>query len=392
MKFLSIDMEWVKKNFRKHILSAVRPTYMPADTVLFSYGSGGTAVYLLEEGSVQLTDAEGEVVAVLPRGAVFGQLAMLFDSPRQCTVTCVEDCKLWSMGRQQYLRLQRAVHNQTLSANARRLYDVLEVKALPNAYVERLMSTLSVEVVADGEHLLTSGKGNTKVAVIESGYVHLHFDNLLLRRSPDELLRALGIEVNLSECRGHCQGKWEIILSTPVFESEIAAYLEAQALAQGQGQDAEVESYPVDADSSTVENTRDPSPAPGSSPIPSRPGSALTGGMSPAMGMASNRKSLPPTRDSTPPPAGSSSAPSTTSQSSTPASSVRPSPVKPSALIGSTGKLFTRNARSISPAQLPPLDIPSTEYLRSAASALNLNPDDVSAPSHLDPALRTLKQ
>jgi hypothetical protein len=243
------------------------------------------------------------------------------------------------------------------------------------------MSTLSVEAVADGEHFLATGKGNTKVAVIESGYLHLHFDNLLLRRSPDELLRVLGIEVNLSECRGHCQGKWDVILSTPVFESEIHAHSHVEAQTSARAKDAEEDFFQADTESSALENSRDPSPVPGSSPVMSRPSSALMGGMSPAM---TNRKSLTASRDTTPPSGGYISTPSTASQSSTPGSSLRPTPVKPSALIGSTGKLFTRNARSISPAQLPPLEIPNTEYLRSAATALDLNPDDVRAPSLLD--------
>lgn len=383
MKYLDIDMNWVKIHLRKHILPAVRPMYMPANTILFSYGSRGTAVYLLEEGLVELTDAEGAFMAVLSPGSVFGQLAMLYDSPRQCTVTCLENCKLWSMGRQQYLSLQRAVHSQMLSANARRLYDVLEVKALPNVYVERLMSTLVVEHFADGENVLTTGKGNTKVAVIESGYVHLHFDQMLLRRSPEELLRALGIEVDLAACQGHCQGKWEIILSTPVFEAEVSVRVEE---ARDPGDDFSH----GDMESSDT-TSRAPSPAPSSSPLSSRPGSATPSASGQAgpnrrRDVPASSQSVPVSRSSTPPPAtpSSSASPTISHNLSTTATAtaVRSTPVKPSVLLSSTGKIFTRNARSISPAQqLPPLDIPGShsisETLRSAVDALDLNPDEV---------------
>ena len=46
-------------------------------------------------------------------------------------------------------------HSLSLQVNARQLFDVLEVKALPNEYIEKLMDHLSAEFHEDGEHIYT---------------------------------------------------------------------------------------------------------------------------------------------------------------------------------------------------------------------------------------------
>ena len=77
------------------------------------------------------------------------------------------------------------------------------MKALPHDSMDKLMDNLVIETFESGEQLYTYNKGSTKVMVIEQGFVHIHFDSLLLRRSPEEVVRILGINMNVVGCRGY---------------------------------------------------------------------------------------------------------------------------------------------------------------------------------------------
>ena len=130
MTYLKIDANWMKTNFRRFLLPAMSATRLIPDMVLFREGDKGTFAFVVEEGLLRAVDADGVVICELKSGAVFGANSLLYDHHREFSVICVEHTKLWSIGREAYGIVQRAVHSPSLSVNAKLLFDVLEVRAL----------------------------------------------------------------------------------------------------------------------------------------------------------------------------------------------------------------------------------------------------------------------
>ena len=204
MKHLGIDFNWAKNNLRKHIIKNVHSVILLADATVFSEGDMGTCMYVIEEGKVNLYASDGALIVQLNSGCIFGERSLLFDFPREYTAVCQEGCSLWKVNREDFHTLQRAINCQGLSVHAKRLFEgVLEVKALPHDSMDKLIDTLAMESFESGDQLYTYNKGSTKVMVIEQGFVHIHFDSLLLRRSTEEIVRILGINANVVGCRGY---------------------------------------------------------------------------------------------------------------------------------------------------------------------------------------------
>ncbi len=66
----------------------------PAGTVLFNEGDSGQEMYIIQSGLVQITRKVGTketVLADLPAGEFFGEMAIINDKPRSATATAVED-------------------------------------------------------------------------------------------------------------------------------------------------------------------------------------------------------------------------------------------------------------------------------------------------------------
>lgn len=69
----------------------------PSGTVLFREGDSGAEMYVIHEGSVQLTRGKGpleKTLAILPAGEFFGEMAIVINRPRTATATVVESAKL----------------------------------------------------------------------------------------------------------------------------------------------------------------------------------------------------------------------------------------------------------------------------------------------------------
>jgi energy-coupling factor transporter ATP-binding protein EcfA2 len=95
----------------------------PADQVLVRQGETGDRFYVIVNGSVAVTRAEpGEAdrrVAVLGRGDIFGEIALVRSQARNASVRTLKPCLLLTLDRPQFLEL-------------------LETRPLLRAYIERV--------------------------------------------------------------------------------------------------------------------------------------------------------------------------------------------------------------------------------------------------------------
>ena len=97
------------------ILSISRLFRVEANTSLVVEGESGTGMYVLVNGSAQVTVRAGDeretILAVLNRGDVIGELNLIDTAPHSATVTCLEPSTLFHMDTKAFNAL-RAEHCQ----------------------------------------------------------------------------------------------------------------------------------------------------------------------------------------------------------------------------------------------------------------------------------------
>jgi CRP-like cAMP-binding protein len=79
---------------------------VPEGTVVISEGGFSRELLAIEDGSAEVT-REGEHIADLGQGDIFGEAGMLDDEMRSATVTATSQMKLISLGHFEVKRLQK---------------------------------------------------------------------------------------------------------------------------------------------------------------------------------------------------------------------------------------------------------------------------------------------
>lgn len=129
-----------------------------AGTVLFQEGDHGTEMYVIHAGRIELTRGRGPretVLAVLPAGEFFGEMAIVTNRPRTATATVLEDSRLLVLDAHTFeamvrgnteiaLRIIRKLAGRLEAAN--RLIDILLLKE-PN---HRVVFALRAQAEVDG--------------------------------------------------------------------------------------------------------------------------------------------------------------------------------------------------------------------------------------------------
>jgi MFS family permease len=86
----------------EQLAATLEPVEAPAGTVLVRAGEHGDRYYLVEGGRVRVEPVAAEATTLGP-GEGFGEIALLRDVPRTATVTALEDSRLRTLGRDDFL-------------------------------------------------------------------------------------------------------------------------------------------------------------------------------------------------------------------------------------------------------------------------------------------------
>ena len=77
----------------------------PVSSLLFAEGENGHEMFFIQEGSVKISkivNNQEVVLAILRKGDIFGEMALLEDKPRAATAEAYEDCTLLAVNRSNF--------------------------------------------------------------------------------------------------------------------------------------------------------------------------------------------------------------------------------------------------------------------------------------------------
>jgi CRP-like cAMP-binding protein len=81
---------------------------LPAGKTLFSEGEEGDSMYAVVSGKANIM-VRGKVLETAGIGTIFGEMALIDNSPRSATVVAVEDCSLIAINAARFSALTREV-------------------------------------------------------------------------------------------------------------------------------------------------------------------------------------------------------------------------------------------------------------------------------------------
>ncbi|KAK6632512.1 protein kinase A regulatory subunit [Polyplax serrata] len=92
------------ENERSDIFDAMFPVnFLPGETII-QQGDEGDNFYVIDQGDVEVY-VNSELVTTIGEGGSFGELALIYGTPRAATVRAKTDVKLWGIDRDSYRRI-----------------------------------------------------------------------------------------------------------------------------------------------------------------------------------------------------------------------------------------------------------------------------------------------
>lgn len=155
----------------KTIIDCMRPVTASDGEYVIREGEIGDLFYCLESGKcVATVEGVGQVMEYKASGC-FGELALIYNSPRAASVVAKDECQLWTLE----LGVFRTILAKTSSNRTMERCDFLKncpfLDSLSNDQITKLSGALDSSTFDDGEFIVRQGGAGTDFFIIEEGEV-----------------------------------------------------------------------------------------------------------------------------------------------------------------------------------------------------------------------------
>uniref|UniRef100_A0A3P9IY18 cAMP-dependent protein kinase type II-alpha regulatory subunit n=1 Tax=Oryzias latipes TaxID=8090 RepID=A0A3P9IY18_ORYLA len=194
------------------VLDAMFEVLVKPEEHIIDQGDDGDNFYVIEKGVFDIyvqKDGLNVCVGKYNNKGSFGELALMYNTPRAATIIAKQDGALWALDRATFHRL--IVKN---NAKKRRMYEafiecVPLLKSLELSERMKIVDVLGVRTFSDGERIITQGDKADCFFIVESGEVKIMIKSKKAGQ-PD------GVEVEVARCsRGQYFGELALVTNKP---------------------------------------------------------------------------------------------------------------------------------------------------------------------------------
>jgi cAMP-dependent protein kinase regulator len=159
--------ESLKKNERNALILAFEKYEVAKGTEIIKQGDKVECFYIIQSGTV-VEDGDAEEIGP---GALFGELALLYDYPSDVAYSATSDCVLWRLDQVTFRKVVAAYTYRGDIELKALLESVTLFKELDSAILYKIACALTIETYEKGESIVRKGDKCTSFYIVKEGSV-----------------------------------------------------------------------------------------------------------------------------------------------------------------------------------------------------------------------------
>ncbi|XP_049572159.1 cAMP-dependent protein kinase type II-alpha regulatory subunit isoform X2 [Orcinus orca] len=207
--FKNLDQEQLSQ-----VLDAMFERTVKVDEHVIDQGDDGDNFYVIERGTYDILvtkDNQTRCVGQYDNHGSFGELALMYNTPRAATIVATSEGSLWGLDRVTFRRI--IVKN---NAKKRKMFEsfiesVLLLKSLEVSERMKIVDVIGEKIYKDGERIITQGEKADSFYIIESGEV-----SILIKSKTKANKDGGNQEVEIARChKGQYFGELALVTNKP---------------------------------------------------------------------------------------------------------------------------------------------------------------------------------
>jgi len=163
-------------------------------------GDDGDCLYVVEEGSLEckkVIEGKETVVKTCVEGDVFGELALLYSTPRAASVDAVGRCLCWRLDRVTFNQVVKQAHIKRSEKYDQFVQSVSLFSSMEQAERLRIIECFKLVRFKQGDSVVTQGEEGNRFFIVEEGTLSARKDGTSVQSySPGEYFGELALLKN----------------------------------------------------------------------------------------------------------------------------------------------------------------------------------------------------
>jgi len=157
-------------------------------SLIIKQGDVGDFFYVVESGSVNFIIGDGQNVGSCARGGAFGELALLYDTPRAATCVAGIDSVLWKVDQKTFRSLQAGISQQGETKSMDLLKTIPLFEALDETKLLKFSDALTTVEFKKNDRIVTKGEVGDAFYIVNTGTIKVHDIGMGDSQSIDQIL------------------------------------------------------------------------------------------------------------------------------------------------------------------------------------------------------------
>jgi len=132
-------------------------------------GESGNALFVVNQGSLQVRQGEKILGGPMKPGVLFGELAILYNCTRTASVKALEDVEVWSIERQVFQSVMQRTGNQRRDEHYQFLKSAPIFKGLDTEKLYKITEVCEEESFQEGEYIIREGERGDSFFILKEG-------------------------------------------------------------------------------------------------------------------------------------------------------------------------------------------------------------------------------
>ncbi|KAK1332712.1 LOW QUALITY PROTEIN: hypothetical protein QTO34_007395 [Cnephaeus nilssonii] len=207
--FRNLDQEQLSE-----VLDAMFEKVVKADEHVIDQGDDGDNFYVIERGTYDILVTKDDLtrsVGQYDNRGSFGELALMYNTPRAATIVATSEGALWGLDRGTFRRIIVKNNAQKRKMFESFLESVPLLKSLEVSERMKIVDVIGEKTYKDGERIITQGEKADSFYIIESGEV-----SILIRSKTKANKESGSQEVEIARChKGQYFGELALVTNKP---------------------------------------------------------------------------------------------------------------------------------------------------------------------------------
>jgi len=174
------------------IIHLMKKENYKAGTPLIIEGEPGDKLFIVEDGELGVS-IRGEAIRTIGRGALLGELALIYDCPRSATVMCKTDSTVYSLQRKLFKKVLTVSVDAAATQRSRWLLNSPELAIMSPMHLSRLVASLKPVTYQRGQYIYEEMNLTSQITLIERGVASVMTSMDLRGFAEDEIDKMFGI-------------------------------------------------------------------------------------------------------------------------------------------------------------------------------------------------------